>query len=166
RRSAIRSAALRPSLPGTPETDRIACVRRIILILGALALAAAVYVAYAVWQTFPRQTGSLKVSGHSAPIRIAFDAPGIPTIHAQSIADALFGLGYVHARDRLWQIEFERRVGAGRLAEILGRGLVDSDRFLRTIGFRRAAEAAWRGLSPESRRPFEAYARGVTALPA
>ncbi len=106
----------------------------------------------------------MRVAGHAAPIRIDFDAHGVPTIHAQSIPDAMFGLGYLHARDRLWQLEFQRRVGAGRLSEVLGRSLLASDRFLRTIGFRRAAEAAWAELSPESRLPFEAYARGVNAF--
>ena len=103
----------------------------------------------------------VRVPGHSAPIRIEIDAHGVPTIRAQSIPDAMFGLGYVHAKDRLWQMEFERRVGAGRLAEILGEGLVDTDRFLRTVGFRRAAEGAWRSLSPSAQRLLEAYARGV-----
>ena len=58
-------------------------------------------------------------------------------------ADALFGLGYVHAQDRLWQMEFQRRIGFGRLSEIFGTATIPQDRFLRTVGFGRAARAAW-----------------------
>ncbi|HEY7574656.1 MAG TPA: penicillin acylase family protein, partial [Thermoanaerobaculia bacterium] len=100
----------------------------------------------------------------AAPLTIQRDVHGVPTIRAASDADVLFGLGYVHAQDRLWQMEFQRRVGAGRLAEILGARLVDTDRFLRTVGFRRAAEAAWPALRPGTRALFEAYARGVNAF--
>ena len=124
----------------------------------AVALAAA---ALAVRSTFPREGGTVRVAGISRPVRIETDARGVPTIRAEGPEDALFGLGYAHARDRLWQMEFQRRVGAGRLAEVLGPKLVESDRFLRTIGFRRAAEAAWPALSEGSRRLIEAYVRGV-----
>ncbi len=106
----------------------------------------------------------MNVTGLAAPVRIETDARGVPTIRAQSIPDAIFGLGYVHARDRLWQMEFERRVGSGRLAEILGEGLLPTDRFLRTIGFRRAAELTESRLSADARRILEAYAAGVNAF--
>ena len=106
----------------------------------------------------------MRVAGHAAPIRIETDARGVPTIRAQSIPDALFGLGYAHARDRLWQMEFQRRVGSGRLAEILGEGLVPADRLLRTIGFRRAAEATAERLSESPRQLLQAYAAGVNAF--
>ncbi len=106
----------------------------------------------------------MRVPGHAAEIRIETDAHGVPTIHARSIPDAMFGLGYVHAKDRLWQMEFQRRVGAGRLAEILGPTLLPADRFLRTVGFRRAAESAWRSASPQEQSLLEAYARGVNAF--
>ena len=139
-------------------------MKRLAVVLGALLAAAALLAAWAIWRTFPRESGAIRVPGHAGTIRIDFDVHGVPTIHASSVADAMFGLGYVHAKDRLWQLEFERRVGSGRLAEVLGKGLLDADRFLRTIGFQRAAEATWRGLSAESRMPFEAYARGVNAF--
>lgn len=94
---------------------------------------------------------------------IETDGHGVPTIRAASARDALFGLGYVHARDRLWQIDYQRRIASGRLAEILGPRLVETDRFLRTVGFRRAALAAWEGLSAETRASVEAYVRGLNA---
>ena len=139
-------------------------MRTLARVLAGVFAALVLFAGWTVWRTFPRDGGAIRVPGHAGTIRVDFDAHGVPTIHASSVADAMFGLGYVHAKDRLWQLEFERRVGSGRLAEALGKGLVDADRFLRTIGFRRAAESAWRELSPESRTPFEAYARGVNAF--
>jgi len=116
-----------------------------------------------VASTVARRSGTVRLAGPAAAIEIETDAHGVPTIRAASEEDALFGLGWVHGRDRLWQIEYQRRIGAGRLAEILGPGLVDTDRFLRTIGIRRAAESAWRSLSPFSRRILESYTRGLNA---
>ncbi len=135
----------------------------ILVVFAGLPAAAALFGANSIWRTFPRESGAIHVAGPSAAIRIGLDTRGIPTIRARSIPDALFGLGYVHAKDRLWQMEFQRRVGSGRLAEILGPGLLPADRFLRTIGFRRAAEAAWRSLSASEQRLVEAYAAGVNA---
>ncbi|HVE66554.1 MAG TPA: penicillin acylase family protein [Thermoanaerobaculia bacterium] len=123
-----------------------------------------VLLAVLVVSTFPKESGRVRVAGLSAPVAIETDARGVPTIRAATRLDALFGLGYVHARDRLWQIEYQRRIGAGRLAEVLGPRLVDTDRFLRTIGFRRAALSAWGNLSAETRASVEAYVRGLNAF--
>jgi penicillin amidase len=101
------------------------------------------------------------VAGISGAVRIETDAHGIITIRAGSPSDAFFGLGYAHARDRLWQMEFQRRIASGRLAEILGRRLVETDRFLRTIGFRRAGAEALASLSAAARGALESYAAGV-----
>ena len=105
-----------------------------------------------VLSTLPGRHGRARVAGLRSAVRIETDARGIPTIRAGTIDDVLFGLGWVHARERLWQMEFQRRVGSGRLAEILGPRLLPTDRFLRTVGFRRAAESAWASLSPAASR--------------
>ncbi len=68
----------------------------------------------------PQTSGTIRVKGPTAPIEIVRDADAVPHIRAGNETDALFGLGYVHAQDRLWQMEFQRRVGNGRLSEILG----------------------------------------------
>jgi penicillin amidase len=132
--------------------------------LGGVAAAVILLLGALVVSTLPKESGTVRVAGLSAPLTIETDPHGVPTIRAASETDALFGLGYVHARDRLWQMEYQRRIGAGRLAEILGPGVVETDRFLRTIGFRRAAESAWRSLSLPARRTVEAYVRGVNAF--
>jgi penicillin amidase len=116
-----------------------------------------------VLSTLPSRRGRARVAGLRSAVRIETDARGIPTIRAGSIDDVLFGLGWVHARERLWQMEFQRRVGAGRLAEVLGPRLLPTDRFLRTVGFRRAAESAWASLSPAARARVGAYRGGINA---
>src|SRR5207245_8292038 len=136
-------------------------LKKILVALAVLTGAAVAALVLLALSTFPRESGAVRVSGLSARVTIETDAHGVPTIRAASEDDALFGLGYVHARDRLWQMEYQRRIGAGRLAEILGPRLVETDRFLRTIGFRRAAESAWRSLSPPARRLVESYVRGI-----
>ena len=138
-------------------------MRKILLGLLALALAVAAGVAVFAASTFPKERGQLRVQGLTGPVTIETDAHGIPTIRAGKFEDALFGLGYVHARDRLWQMDWQRHVGAGRLSEILGARALPADRFLRTVGFRRAAEAALSGLSAHARGALEAYALGASA---
>ena len=96
-----------------------------------------------------------------AEIRIERDADGIPTIKAGSLEDAAFGLGFVHAQDRLWQLETHRRIGSGRLAEAFGEPALESDRFLRALGVKRAAAAQWKTASPRARALVEAYTAGI-----
>lgn len=109
----------------------------------------------------PVTEGRLQVEGLRAPIRIERDPDGVPTIRAGSAEDAWYGLGFVHAQDRLWQLETQRRVGAGRLAEAFGPAAVDSDRFLRALGVRRTAQAQWDHASPAVRAMLAAYAAGI-----
>lgn len=97
----------------------------------------------------------------AAPVTIARDHHGIPTINAQSIADAAYALGFAHAQDRLWQMETHRRIGAGRLAEVFGEAALDNDRFLRALGIRRAAQAQWQRAGGQSRELLNAYTAGV-----
>jgi penicillin amidase len=117
-----------------------------------------------LWWALPKTSGVVKVAGVSGPVDILRDEYGIAHIRAGSEADAVFGLGYAHAQDRLWQIEFQRRLGAGRLAEFLGAAAVPTDRLFRTLELRRAAEEAAATISPESTALLEAYARGLNAL--
>jgi penicillin amidase len=113
--------------------------------------------------SLPATEGRIVLAGPTAPIRIARDADGVPRIIAANDADAAFGLGFVHAQDRLFQMELMRRLGAGRLAEIFGPRALAADRLTRTLGLYRAEQAAAAGLSPAVRRGFAAYAAGVNA---
>src|SRR5688572_33155224 len=104
--------------------------------LGALILfvVLALAAAYAyLWQSLPAVRGEITVSALGAPVDIVRDAFGVPHIFAQDANDAAFALGFVHAQDRLWQMEINRRIGSGRLAEVLGPAALDTDRFLRNL---------------------------------
>jgi penicillin amidase len=115
-------------------------------------------------RSLPQASGNVTVQGLAAPVTIVRDANGIPHITGQSEADALFGLGYAHAQDRLWQMEYQRRVGTGRLSEAVGAGALSADRFLRTLGTGRAAESAYQNLDPDTRALLDAYSAGVNAF--
>ncbi len=115
-------------------------------------------------QSLPQEEGEVRLASLAQPVEVLRDAYGVPHITAQSFADALYALGYVHAQDRLWQMEVNRRTAAGRLAEAFGEDALESDRFLRTLGLRRAAEANFAHLEAETQRLLEAYAAGVNAF--
>ena len=127
----------------------------------ALALLVAGALAVYAWRAMPSETGELTLAGLDKPVRIARDANGIPTISGESVRDVMFGLGVAHAQDRLWQLETHRRIGSGRLSEAFGSGGVETDRFLRALGVRRAAAAQWAQTQGESRAVLEAYAAGI-----
>ena len=133
----------------------------VIVILIALTLGA-VYML--LRRSLPVVDGAVTVAGLSAPIEIVRDRSDIPHIFASTENDALFGLGYAHAQDRLWQLEFERRIGFGRLSEVFGPATIAQDRFLRTIGFGRAAKAAWAELPAWAQQQVNAYVAGINAF--
>ena len=114
--------------------------------------------------SLPQTSGTTTVSGLTAPAEIIRDENGVPHIFAETEADAAFALGFAHAQDRLWQMEFMRRVGAGRLSEVIGRETLETDKFLRTLGLYRLAEQQAARLSPGPRLLVDAYASGVNAL--
>lgn len=128
----------------------------------ATAAAAAAYLYLRT--SLPELDGELKVAGLEAPVEIVRDEHAIPHIFAQSEHDAYFAMGFVLAQDRLWQMEFQRRLAAGRLSEIIGPRTLDIDKFIRTLGIPQASVAAAKALSPEGRAALEAYAAGVNAF--
>ena len=107
--------------------------------------------------------GRYEVEGLSAPVSLLRDKWGLPHIFAETDEDASFALGWAHAEDRLWQMETMRRLGAGRLAEVLGPAALPSDRWMRTLGLYHLAERDYAALSGDTRRVFDAYAQGVNA---
>jgi penicillin amidase len=138
-------------------------VRSAVVLLLLIAIASLGLLHY-IRRSLPVVDGEASVQGISAPIEIVRDADAIPHVFASTKADALFGLGYVHAQDRLWQMEFQRRIGHGRLSEIFGAATIPQDRFLRTVGFGRAARAAWASTSPWAQEQVNAYVAGVNAF--
>lgn len=138
-------------------------LKRITLTLFALAVLIGLTAAWVTWRSLPVVEGTITLNGPRAAIEIKRDQYGIPSINAGSEGDAYFALGYVHAQDRLFQMEFMRRLGAGRLAEVLGAQALGSDRFMRTLGLYRFAQTNLDVLDAATVAALERYAGGVNA---
>ena len=134
----------------------------LVLVL-VLALALSVWWWWMVRRSFPQTQGTIDVPGLSAPVTIQRDGHGIPNIYADTTEDLFFAQGYVHAQDRFWQMDFNRHITAGRLSELVGESQLDTDKYLRTMGWRRVAEQEWAQASAESKKVLQAYADGVNA---
>ena len=122
------------------------------------------WVWFDLWRSTDEPSGPMELSSLSAPVRVYSDTFGIPHVFAGTESDALQVLGYLHASDRLWQMELFRRIAAGRLSELFGEPGLETDRFVRTLGTGQAARAAAATLAPDERRRIEAYVSGVNAF--
>jgi penicillin amidase len=114
----------------------------------------------------PSYSHDVNLRGISAPVLVRFGAHAVPSIEAESVEDLLFAQGYVVASERMWQMDLMRRLASGRLAEVVGESALDADRFFRTIGLARAAQAALDALEEPYRGYLEAYSAGVNAYEA
>src|SRR5882762_469277 len=99
--------------------------------------------------SLPQTDGTLALPGLEKPVRVIRDAHGVPAITAASRHDLYMALGFVHAQDRLFQMDLQRRLGAGRLSEVVGAAAVGTDRLMRTLGIYRHAAASVDVASPE-----------------
>ncbi len=133
-----------------------------LFLLAALLLLAGACSIYA-WRSLPQTEGKVSVSGLTAAVDVVRDADGIPHLFAKTSADAYFALGYVHAQDRLWQMEMNRRMANGTLAEVLGAKALPSDRLFRTLGLHAIAERNLSALDAGTRATLEAYSQGINA---
>ena len=113
--------------------------------------------------SLPAHDGKPVSAAVAAPVDIVRDGHGVAYIQAHSDADAFFALGYAHAQDRLWQLELQRRIAQGRLAEIFGEPALRQDVWMRTLGLYAAAESSWSALDAEARASLSAYAAGINA---
>jgi penicillin amidase len=131
----------------------------IVLLLAIVVAAALLWLA----TTAPKPNTTLRLAGLTAPVSIDRDALGIPTITAANERDAAFAIGFLHAEERLFQMELMRRAGAGRLSEWFGAAALPVDKYMRMLGIYRAAEAQYRILSADNRAVIDAYTAGVNA---
>jgi penicillin G amidase len=111
----------------------------------------------------PITRGSLRLNGLHAPVEVLRDDLGIPHIFARNTLDALYAQGFVHAQERLWQMDFNRRLVQGRLAELLGEDALGYDRAMRTLGLRQVAEREATLMKEQFRQEMQAYCDGVNA---
>lgn len=119
---------------------------------------------YLLKRALPPKKGRLCLQGLIDPVEILRDQWGVPHIYAQNEPDLFFAQGFVHAQDRLFQMDINRRVGSGRLSEIVGSGGVATDRFARYFGWPRVAEVQAAHMSGYVARTMEAYCAGVNAF--
>ncbi|HWB97845.1 MAG TPA: penicillin acylase family protein, partial [Bryobacteraceae bacterium] len=109
------------------------------------------------------QAGEVSVAGLRQPVEILRDRWGVPHLYAQNEHDLFFAQGYIAARDRLFQIDLWRRVGTGKLAEVLGSRAIERDRLARAVRFRGNWEAEWQGYGPHTREIVTAFTNGINA---
>lgn len=142
-------------------------MRRILIVIAGLLavvlMAVAVFSFVTVRKSFPDTTGAVQISALKADVAVKRDGKGIPQIYADTPEDLFLAQGHVHAQDRFYEMDFRRHVTAGRLAELVGDAALDTDKFVRTLGWRRVAEKELALLDDDTLRLVNAYARGVNA---
>lgn len=140
---------------------RVSVSLALLLVVGlVLSLATGTWM---VRRSFPTTSGQAELVGLDQDVDVYRDAYGVPTIVASTSADLFRAQGYVHAQDRFWEMDLRRHVTAGRVAELLGAEALDTDRFIRTLGWRRVAEVELDLLEDDTLAMLEAYSEGVNA---
>ena len=141
----------------------LAALATLIAVPAGIGVLVAIIIAF-IFVTEPTGTGgAASITSLQGKVSVLRDPHGVPHIFAGSRNDAYRALGFVHAQDRFFQMEFARRTAAGRLSEIVGPLGLRSDRFMRTLGIYRLAEASVATLSPDARAAVDAYVDGVNA---
>ena len=135
----------------------------LLLVAGVLILAGAVYARSRVRASLAQLDGAATISGLGGDVRVERDALGVPTIHAGSREDVARALGFLHAQDRFFQMDLQRRQPAGELSALVGPRALDVDEEIRVHRFRNVAKRALELTEPSYRRVLEAYAEGVNA---
>lgn len=138
-------------------------LNRLIVIVLLVVLAAGVLVVHVVRSSYPATSGEVRVPGLQSSVEVFRDSYGIPHIYASNDHDLFLAQGYVHAQDRFWQMDYWRHIGSGRLSELFGESVLETDRSLRTLGFARVTQAELDRYSKEELALMQAYADGVNA---
>ncbi|MBO8155568.1 MAG: penicillin acylase family protein [Bacillaceae bacterium] len=140
--------------------------RRLLFILGILlviGLSAIVFLHIYISRTLPQTEGTIEIDGLYARVEVIRDQSGVPHIKAQNEHDLFLAQGYITAQERMFQMELSRRLASGRLSEVVGKDALQSDRYFRTLGLRRAAEKSYTVYSDEAKEVMQWYADGVNA---
>lgn len=135
----------------------------VVAVVAVLAVVGAGFGVWTVRRSFPQVDGEAVLAGLDAPVTVHRDEWGVPHLYADSMTDLVRAQGYVHAQDRFWEMDIRRHVTAGRLAELFGESQLETDIFLRTLGWRRVAERELPLLSDQTQQLLAAYADGVNA---
>ena len=158
------AAAPRADSPSHPGRSRVGrALTWVLAVIVALALGLSAVLAWSFVRPFPQTRGEIPAAGLEAAVLVQRDAQGVPTITAETSHDLFFAQGFTHAGDRFWEMDFRRHLTSARLSELFGESQVDTDKFLRTLGWRQVAEAEVAALPPETLAFYQAYADGVNA---
>ncbi|MFF7761312.1 penicillin acylase family protein [Streptomyces griseorubiginosus] len=154
--------------PGKSGRKKGRRARLIVLVLVLALVGAVAYGGYwsvsTVRASFPQTKGSVELQGLSGPVDVKRDSYGIPQIYASSDEDLFMAQGYVQAQDRFYEMDVRRHLTAGRLSEMFGKGTVDDDEALRTMGWDRVAKKEYdTKLSASTKKYLQAYSKGVNA---
>ncbi|MGW0144545.1 penicillin acylase family protein [Streptomyces sp. NPDC003333] len=154
--------------PGKSGRKKGRRARLLVLVLVLAVIAGVTGGAYwsisTVRASFPQTKGSITLDGLSGPVDVKRDGYGVPQIYASSDEDLFMAQGFVQAQDRFWEMDVRRHMTSGRLSEMFGKGQVDNDEFLRTLGWDRIAKQEYdTKLSAATKKYLQAYAKGVNA---
>ncbi|WP_190233919.1 penicillin acylase family protein [Nostoc sp. 'Peltigera membranacea cyanobiont' 213] len=138
-------------------------ITRTLIVLLVLGLLLAGFATSIVRQSFAQESGTIQLPELKAEVTVQRDKWGIPQIYAANSHDLFMAQGYIHAQDRFWQMDFWRHIGSGRLSEMFGSSQVDTDRYLRTMGWARVAQQEIKEINAEMKAYLEAYSDGVNA---
>ncbi len=156
-----KDAGARGGFRSWPRTARWSTYVGAVLVLTLVA--GVVVGVVAVRRPYPTVSGEIAVPGLGADVEVIRDGDGIPQVYADTAQDLFYAQGFVQAQDRFFEMDFRRHVTSGRLSELLGRDALESDMYIRTMGWRRVAEEELSLLEPETLRYLEAFSDGVNA---
>jgi penicillin amidase len=144
-----------------PGWARVVVYAAVVVVLALVAsLVAATVVAR---RPLPQTEGTLEIDGIAGEVEVLRDERGVPQLYADSATDLFAAQGFVQAQDRFFEMDFRRHVTAGRLSELLGESTVETDMYIRTMGWRRVAAREYELLAPSTKTYLEAYSDGVNA---
>ncbi|MCI0415759.1 penicillin acylase family protein [bacterium] len=138
-------------------------LKRLLLAILCLIFLLAAFLVFSIRRSFPQIEGQVRLSGLKASVEVIRDKYGVPHIYAQNRDDLYRAQGYIHAQERFWQMDFWRHTGKGRLSELFGKSQLETDQFLRMMGWSRVAEEEVKLLDEVSLSILKAYCEGVNA---
>jgi len=161
-----KQPSIKPAAASAETPRRRGRAGRNLLLAGGAAVGA---IGYGAWQAgrtrFTSKTsGNLALEGLKAKVEVIRDKWGVPHIYAENMEDLLFSQGFIHAQDRFWQMEFNRRMAAGRLSEILGEPALLADKTFRRLALRQAAQQDYEAMAGEERALLRSYSEGINAF--
>lgn len=136
-------------------------IGRVLVGLVVALVVSGAYLAVHLLRSLPQRDGTVQLAGLSAPVSITRDAADVTHIEGANVLDTWRALGFVHAQERGWQLEFNRRLMRGELSEVLGPATLEIDKLMRTLGIMAMAHKQYLGLSAATQAALQAYSKGI-----